>query len=220
MRGFENCTCLSSRCRCRQAQHDQAMDRRRAAAWWLVCGKCKLLHARPVTSKSFEEAITNPVCLQGWVVPPFSHFRSAGKSADVGLWNWSSGTLLDQWRGCKAVVAATFKIVGQNSCDFVKKQLGAFGLHATPVKGLLEMYSKRVARANASSSRSVAGYATAPSAEVTGSNSSENRVRFWFAKVANSNRTWVLLVFETHNFGTGRTNDYVSFTWSQVRTRS
>ena len=94
------------------------------------------------------------------------------------------------------------------------------GLHAAPFKGLLEMYSKKVAFVNASSSCSVVGFATAPSAEVTGLNPSENRVRFWFAKVASLNRTWVLLVFETHNFGTGLTNDYGSLTCLRVRTRS
>ena len=60
---------------------------------------------------------------------------------------------------------------------------------------------------SASSSRSVIGFAAASNAEVAGSNPPEKRVRFWFAKVASSNPAWVLLVFETHNFGTGRTYD-------------
>ena len=60
---------------------------------------------------------------------------------------------------------------------------------------------------SASSSRSVTGFAAASNAEVAGSNPPEKRVWFWFAKVASSNPTWVLLLFETHNFGTGRMND-------------
>ena len=71
----------------------------------------------------------------------------------------------------------------------------------------LEMYLERVARVNASSSRSVPGYASASNAELAGSNPPRSCVRFWFTKVASSNRTWVVLVFETHNFGTGCTND-------------
>ena len=74
----------------------------------------------------------------------------------------------------------------------------------------LEIYPEQVTRASVSSSRSVIGFAAASNAEVAGnrgSNPPEKRVQFWFAKVASLNPTWVLLVFETHNFGTGRTND-------------
>ena len=71
----------------------------------------------------------------------------------------------------------------------------------------LEIYLERVARVSASSSHSAVGFAEASNAEVTGSNLRDKRVRFWFAKFASSNPTWALLVFETHNFRTGRTND-------------
>ena len=71
----------------------------------------------------------------------------------------------------------------------------------------LEIYLKKPIGISASTPGSVIGFAAASNAEVAGSNPPEKRVRFWFAKVASSNPTWVLLVFETHNFGTGRTND-------------
>ena len=88
MRGFENCTCLSSRCWCQQAEHDQAMDKRKAATLQLVCGKCKLLHARGRVSRLRRRSTIQFACKAGWY-PPSLNFRSVGKSADVGLRSWS-----------------------------------------------------------------------------------------------------------------------------------
>ena len=83
----------------------------------------------------------------------------------------------------------------------------------------LKIYPEKVTCASVSSLRSMIGFAAASNAEVMGSNLPKKRFQFWFVKVASSNPTWVLLVFKTHNFGTGRTNDVWQLHVSRVRTR-